>query len=113
AGAEHHIHFAGGRRHRFEIDQRLAHRIVHRALPRTFRDKALIALAAAIAITTRLLPIAIADHDREVYANHRPDVAIGFAVGAQDFDRLPGSCDTGRHLPHARVFGARIGIDRL
>ena len=33
AGAEHHVHLAGRRRHRVEIDQRLAHRFVDRALP--------------------------------------------------------------------------------
>ena len=33
AGAEHHVHLAGRRRHRFEIDQRLAHRLVDRGLP--------------------------------------------------------------------------------
>src|SRR6516162_9234071 len=76
-------------------------------------DEALVALAAAITVAAGLLPIAIADHDRNIDANHRPDVAIGFAVGAQDFDGLPGSCDTRGYLPHARVLGARIGIDRL
>ena len=33
AGAEHDVHLAGRRRHRVEIDQRLAHRLVDRALP--------------------------------------------------------------------------------
>ena len=33
AGAEHHVHLAGRRRHRLEIDQRLAQRLVDRALP--------------------------------------------------------------------------------
>ena len=33
AGAEHHVHLAGRRRNRFEIDQRLPHRLVDRVLP--------------------------------------------------------------------------------
>ncbi len=33
AGAEHDVHLAGRRRHRVEIDQRLAHRLVDRVLP--------------------------------------------------------------------------------
>ncbi len=35
AGAEHHVHLAGRRRHRIEIDQRLAHRLVGRTPART------------------------------------------------------------------------------
>src|SRR5262249_41180515 len=85
--------------------------IVHRALPRTFSDKARIALAAAITVTAGFLPIAIADHDGHVDANDRPDVAIGFAVRTQDFDRLPRGGEARHHLPHARVLGARVSVN--
>ena len=63
AGAEHDVHLAGGRRHRFEIDQRLAHRVVDGALPGVGGDEALVAFAAAIAGAAALLAIAVADHD--------------------------------------------------
>src|SRR6266568_588486 len=113
AGAEHHVHFAGGRRNGFEIDQGLAHGIVDRALPCLGSNEPIIAFAAAIAVASGLLAIAIANHDRDADAHHRPYVAIGFTVAAQDFDRLPGGRETCGHLAHARIFGARIGIDRL
>ncbi len=111
AGAEHDIHFAGGRRNRFEIDQRLTHRIVDRALPGIGCDEARVALAAAITVAAALLPRAVADHDRDTQPHQRPHVAIGLAVAAQNLDRLPGRGEARRNLAHARVLGARIGVD--
>ncbi len=64
AGAEHHVHLAGRRRHRVEIDQRLAHRLVDRALPGLRRDEALIGFAAAVAVGAGFLAVAVADHHR-------------------------------------------------
>src|SRR5881394_2919302 len=43
----------------------------------------------------------------------RADVAVAFAVGAQNLDHLPGGTERDRDLPHARVLGTRIGVDRL
>src|SRR5262249_61864342 len=98
---------------RSDFHPRLPPRFPHAALPPPLGNKASLPPATAITVAAGLLPIAIADHDRDIDANYRPDVAISFAVGAQDFDGLPGSCDTRGYLPHARVLGARIGIDRL
>ncbi len=113
ARAEHDVHLAGGRRDGLEIDQRLADGIVDRALPGIGGDEALIALAAAIAVAAGFLAVAVADHDRDADAHHRPHVAIGFAVAAQNFDRLPGGGDARRNLAHARILGAGIGVDGL
>ena len=111
AGAEHDIHFAGRRRDRFEIDQRLAHRVVGGAAPVLRFDEALIAFAAAIAVAAGFLAVAVAGDDRDIDAHQRTDVAIDFAIRPQDFDDLPRRRDAGGHLPHARILGARIGVD--
>jgi hypothetical protein len=110
AGAEHDVHFACRCGDRFKIDQRLAQRLVDRGLPAVGSDETLIALAAADAGAAALLPVAIAGHDRHVQPHQRPDVTISFAVGAQDFNHLPGGGDAGGYLPHARILGARIGV---
>ena len=82
ARTEHDVHFARGRRHRFEIDQRLTHGVIDRALPSVGRDEALITLTAAIAVAAGFLAIAVADNDRDAHAHQRPYVAIGLAVAA-------------------------------
>ena len=43
-----------------------------------------------IAVAAGFLPVAVAGHDRDIEPHQRADVAIGLAVGAQDFDHLPG-----------------------
>src|SRR5581483_12009262 len=113
AGAEHDVHLAGGRGHRLEVDQRLAYRVVDRALPGASLDEALIALAPAIAMAAGFLAIAFARHDRDVDAHERAHVAVGLAISAQDLDHLPGRAERYRHLPHARVLGARERVDLL
>src|SRR5665811_907857 len=113
AGAEHDIHLARWRRHRVEIDQRLAHGFVDRALPGMGLDEALIALASADPVAAGLLPVTVANDCGNVQPHQRTDVAIGLAVGAQDFHHLPGGGDASGDLPHARVLGAGIGVDRL
>src|SRR3984957_319688 len=111
ARAEHDVHLAGRRRHRFEIDQRAADGGVDGALPGVGCDEALVTLTAAVAGAAALLTVAVADHDRAIDAHQRPHVTIGLAVAAQDFDRLPGRRHAGRDLAHPRVLGARIGVD--
>src|SRR5579885_603309 len=111
ARPEHDVQFARRRRDRFEIDQRLPYRIVYGALPGIADNETLIALAAAIAVAAGLLPCAVADHDRDAQPNQRPHVAIGLAVGTQNFDRLPGCCKARRDLSHARILGASIGVE--
>ncbi len=113
AGAEHHIHLARRRRHRFQIDHSLPNGVVDGTAPGLRLDEARIALAPAIAVAAGLLAVAVASHDRYVDPHHRADVAIDLAVGAQDFDDLPGRAEARADLPHARVFGARIGVDFL
>ena len=113
AGAEHHVHLAGRGGHRIEIDHRLADRIVDRRLPRARGNEALIGLASAIAMAAGFLALAVAGDDRHIDPDQRAHVPIGFPIGAQDLDHLPGRGDAGRHLPHALVLLARIGVDLL
>ena len=64
ARAEDHVEGSGGRRHRREIDQRLAQRLVDGALPHVLGDEAVEALAAAHAVRAGLLAVAVAGDDR-------------------------------------------------
>ena len=89
AGAEHDIHFAGRRRHRFQIDQSLPHGVVGRVAPGARLDETLEAFAAAVTVAAGFLPRAVARDDRHIEAHQRTHVAIHFAVGAQDFHDLP------------------------
>ena len=82
-------------------------------LPALGHHEAIEAFAAPIAVAAGLLPVAVTGHDRDSHAHQRTDVAIGFPVGAQDLDHLPAGAEGDRHLPHARVLGARIGVDGL
>src|SRR5215211_5877110 len=50
AGTEHHVHFAGRRRHGFEIDQCLAYGLVDGVMPGPARHETGIAFAPAIAV---------------------------------------------------------------
>src|SRR6266436_3922352 len=59
AGAEHHVHLAGGRGNRFQIDQGLADRAVGGVAPGFGLDEACIALAAAITLAAAFLPVAL------------------------------------------------------
>src|ERR1700734_296286 len=73
ARAEHDVHLAGRRRHRFEIDQRAAYRAIHSALPGVGGDEVLVTFAAALAGAAAVLAVAVADHHRDVYAHQRPN----------------------------------------
>ena len=111
AGAEHHVHFAGRSRHRFQIDHGLADRAVGGLAPRLGLDEARVRLAAAIALAAAFLPVALAGHHGNIDAHQRADVAIALAVGPQDFHHLPGRHQADRHLPHPRILVADIGVD--
>ena len=111
AGAEHHVHLAGRRRHRFQIDHGLADRAIGRLAPRFCLDEARIAFAPAVPSTAALLPVALAGDDGNIDAHQRPDVAIALAVGADDFDHLPGRAEADRHLPHPRILVADVSVD--
>src|SRR3982074_1592237 len=63
--------------------------------------------------TALFLAPALARDDRHIDPDQRAHVPIGFPIGAQDLDHLPGRGDAGRHLPHALVLLARIGVDLL
>src|SRR5689334_13530093 len=82
-------------------------------MPGLWRDEALKTLAAAKTVAAGFLTLAVAGDHRYVEPHHRADVAIGLAVGAKNFDHLPGGADAGSHLTHPGVLAARIGVNRL
>src|SRR5712691_10161466 len=89
ARREHHVHFAGRRRHRLKIDQRLAKRVIGGLLPSRRGEEAPKSFPPAITLAAGFLAIALAYHDRNVDPHQRPDVAKTLAVRTQDLDRLP------------------------
>src|SRR5262249_17118720 len=65
----------------------------------------------AIAVGAGFLAAAGAGDHRDIDAHERPNVAVDAGVPAHDLDHLPGRAETDRHLLHARVLLARIGVD--
>ena len=111
AGAEHHVHFAGGGGDRFQIDQRLADRAVGGLAPGLGLDEARIAFAAAIALAAAFLAVALSGDHGNIDPHQRADVAIALAVGPQDFHHLPGGAEADRDLPHPRILVADVSVD--
>ena len=111
ASGEHDVECACGRRVRLKIDQRLPQSLVGCKLPAVLRNKLAKALAASHAVGAAFLTVAIADHDRNVHPHQRTNILQGHALGAHDLDMLPGGSERGRHLPHARVGTAQIGVN--
>ena len=60
-----------------------------------------------------LLPVAVADHDRDVDPDQRPHVAHEVAVGAENLDDAVRAGERRRHLADARVLRPGIGVDLL
>src|SRR5262249_6638845 len=89
ARSEHHVHLAGWRRHRFEVDQRLAYRIIRRGLPGLRCEEMGEILAPAIAVASCFLTISFADDVRDLDTHHRTHTATAYAVRAQDLNHLP------------------------
>ena len=111
AGAEHHWHFAGGRRDGFEVDQSLAERLVHLRLPALGREELVVDRAPADALRACLLPLAVVHHDGNVEADERAHVRGAAAVGADDLHRLPGAEKRRHHLPHPWLLGPGVSVD--
>src|ERR1700694_3152866 len=111
ARPEHHVHLAGGRRHGFEIGERLPDRLVDRPLPGARLQETLIALAPAVAVAAGFLAIARAGDHRDIDPHERPYVAVGAAVGAHDLDHLPGRAEADRYLLDPRILLARASVD--
>src|SRR3546814_7675334 len=84
AGAEHDLHLAGRRRHRFEIDGRLAQSLVDTGSPRLRREIGGIAGAAAGAVAARLHAVALADDDGDVEPHQGAGLGDTIAVRADD-----------------------------
>src|SRR5262249_32238950 len=111
ARAKYNIHFTSRSRNRLKIDQGLPYRFVDRALPGLRVDQSLKAFTPAKSVATRFLTVTVSGNHSNVEPDHRANVAIGFAIGAQDLDDLPVGGNAGRHLPHARILLTRIGVD--
>jgi hypothetical protein len=109
AGGEHDVHRARpALRRRFEIDQRLAQRLVGAETPAFLGEECIEGRATADAVAAGLLPVAFADDDGDVDAGHRAHVGNAVAIGAQDVDDLPARGDRRGHLPHLGILGAQI-----
>ncbi len=110
ARPQHHRHLPGGGGDGSQVDQRLAHRLVNRALPISRVEIGLITAAPAAAETTAFLAAIFFHHHRDIEADEGTDVGIMFAAGAHDLDTLPLARQAGGDLAHATVLGPRIGI---
>src|SRR5216684_6609964 len=113
ARPEHHVHLAGGRRHGFEVGERLSDGLVDRPLPGARLQEALVTFASAVAVAAGFLAITRAGDHRDIDPHERPYVAVGAAVGADDLDHLPGRAEADRYLLDPRVFRARVSVDRF
>jgi len=111
AWPEDHLHFAGGRGDRIQIDEGLAHGFVDAVLPIGRINNLAERKTPAPAEAPAFLALALAHHDGHAEAHERADVGQALAVGAQDLYRLPFARDRAHDLAHARIFGARIGVD--
>ena len=111
AGAEHHGHLAGGRRHGFEVDQSLTERLVHLRLPALGREELVVGRAPADALRAGLLALALADHDGDVESDERAHVAGAAAVGADDLHRLPGAEKRRHDLADSGFLHPGVSVD--
>ncbi len=111
AGTQHDHHLAGRRRHRAQIDERLAQGLVDLAAPLGGVEIAVIFDAPAGARGAALHAVAVGDDDADIEADERPDVGGIVAAGAQDAHGLPLPAERHRDLAHARILAARIGVD--
>jgi hypothetical protein len=113
AGTEHHGLLAGRGGDAFQIDQRLAQRLVDFRLPAGRVQIGFEAGPAACPRGARLLTVAVADDDGDVEAHQRTDIGGALAVGADDLHRLPGTGEGTGDLLHALVLRPGIGVDLL
>ena len=113
ARAEHDVHLAGWRRNQFEVQQALTHGIVDRLAPGASVNKPLIAFAPAIPMTAGFLAIAFSDHDGDIDANQRANIAVDLAIGPHDLNDLPGRGNACRHLTDALILGPCVSVDLL
>ena len=111
ARPEDHGHLAGRRVDRVQVHQRLAQRLVDRALP-GLRAQVLAELdPAAGAEAARLQPAVPLDDDRDVEADQRADVGDAVGVGADDLHHPPLAGERDRDLADARVLAPGVGVD--
>src|SRR3546814_4612399 len=82
-----HGHLARGRLDRIEVDQRLAQRLVDRAIPHVLAHQPVVEITPADPETPGFAPPVGRDRDRDVQTHQRPDVGGDEAVGAHDLDR--------------------------
>ena len=111
AGPEHDLHLAGRRRHRPQIDECLAERLVDGRAPALGGDDAREREPSAGPETPGFLAVALADDHRHVQPDEGTDIGEALAAGAQDLYGLPFARQAGHDLAHAGVLRARVGVD--
>ncbi len=109
--AKNDSHFSRRRRHRTEIDERLAQRLIDLRFPVLRVEIAVIDDTAAGPRRPGLHAIVLADDDCDVEAHQRTDVGRAAAVRANDLHRLPYTAQGGHDLPDPGIAAARIGVD--
>jgi hypothetical protein len=113
ARPQHHRHGAGRRRHRLEVDQRLARRLARELLGAAVLEQPAVAEAPAAAGEALLAaPVLLGDH-RDVDPHQRPHVGGQRAVAGGHQDQLVHADQADHHLAHPRVDGAGDGVEPL
>jgi len=113
AGAEHHIHGAGGAGHGVEIEGRNAYGLGNHGLPLGRREQAVEGVAAPHALVADLAPPArcICGDHLHVEPHQGPDVTDQRAVARRHQHHAVLADEARHHLPHARVEAPGMGVD--
>src|SRR3984893_162399 len=104
-------HLARRRRHRAEVDERLAQGFIDLSLPLLWIEIEIVADAAPRAGGAGLHAVTVADDDRHAEPQQRADIRYPPAIGSNDLHRLPDAAERSHDLPHARVAAARISVN--
>ena len=113
AGAEDHIHLAGGAVDGLQIDQGLAQGLVHLALPGFSRDPGLETGAAPGPRGAGLAPPVLFHGDLDIDPRQGTDIPHQTAISPQNLDHPALAGHGGRHLDDPRVAGPGEGVDFL
>ena len=111
AGAEHHRHRPGRRRHRIQIDQRRAHGFLGMALGGIgVEQPSGVEASAAAAEAALSAPVLLGDHGH-VETRQRTHVGAQRAIGGHHQTGLVLESDAHGDFLHSRILGAGKGVD--
>src|SRR5690606_33038219 len=113
ARPQYHRQRAGRRRHRFEVDQRLAQRLAGIAHGAVFTQEVLVAATPATTLATALAPTVLLDDHADVETHQRTDIRGHATIEARHQNVLPDARQAYRHLLDPRVQRACRHVDAL